>query len=137
LIDRRVDPQEKSNIYIGILNNSKGAIIGALAHELAHYMQPLPTLTEKFYYKATYKLTGSRRITNKFFHYVRFFSLSTFIHESRTDKLGMELLRNAQMETAYIKEMLQHILQFRKLDFTVRISARMRLIKFNILNNRF
>ena len=128
-IDRRLDEKVKSTIYLGINSNSIDAIIGSLAHEIAHFIQPLPNLADKFYYKTCLKLTGSKKLTHKFSQYIRFITLNTFWSESKTDKIGMILLKEAEMDPACIKEMLKGLLKSKQLNTTNRIIVRMRLLR--------
>jgi len=128
-IDRRLDEKVKSTIYLGTKSNSKDAIIGSLAHEIAHFVQPLPNLADKFYYKTCLNLTSSKKFTDKLSEYIRFINLSTFRSESKTDKIGTILLKEAAMDPACIKEMLNGLVKSKQLNTTNRIIVRMRLLR--------
>ena len=128
-IDRRLDEKVKSTIYLGTKSNSIDAIIGSLAHEIAHFIQPFPNLADKFYYKTCLKFTASKKLTHKLSQYIRFITLSTFWSESKTDKIGMILLKEAGIDPAYIKKMLKSLLTSKRLNTTNRIIVRMRLLK--------
>jgi len=132
-IDNRMDRKTKSTIYIGTFKNSEGAIIGALAHEIAHFLSPPPILIDNFYYKTTLKLTSSRHITNKVNNYIRFLNFSAFRDESKVDKLGIDLLRKAGMNPDYIKEMLKCLLKSANLKAAQKIIIRMRIIKIYLI----
>jgi len=131
-IDYRLDTKTKSTIFIGTFNNTEEAIIGAIAHEIAHFYSPQPNLTSKYYYQSLLKWTSSRRITNKCCEYIGLFNLSTFIDESRVDNFGVNLLRQAGMNPDHMKEMLKCLLKSKDLNIIKKINIRLRLIKLNL-----
>jgi hypothetical protein len=77
-------------------------------------------------------LTASRRVTNKLSEYIRFLNFSTFRDESKVDKLGIDLLIKAGLDSGHIKEMLNCLSKSKKTNFGQKILTRMRLLKIHL-----
>lgn len=96
---------------------------------MAHLLLPASNLRNKFYYKLFLRITGSYRITTKWCTNIRFLDFNTFRDESYVDRLGIDLLRNAGMDTGYVKEMLTNLLNSGNMNKREKMIARMRLLK--------
>ena len=124
----------KPVIYIGTLNRTDNAITGAIAHEIAHIILQEFDLHKKLYFVLLKKLTKSNQIAFKYSYYLALLTGYVYKHETKADRLGLELLNSAGLKVECMIEMVQGLKSKGLLQYILK-KRRLRAIKRFIRNN--